>query len=88
MSNKGKVVLITGALSGAGRETAKTLLKEGYIVFGAARRVEKMDDLKQLGGIPIKMDITKEEDVVILINNAGFAALGAIEDIPLDQARY
>jgi short-subunit dehydrogenase len=85
-----------------GKETAKTLLKEGYTVYGAARRVEKMDDLKQLGGIPIKMDITKEEDVLaaieqikqnhggvdILINNAGFAALGAMEDIPLDQARY
>lgn len=102
MSNKGKTVLITGASSGMGKETAKTLLKEGYTVYTAARRVEKMDDLKQLGGIPIKMDVTKEEDMVagveqiknahggvdILINNAGFGLYGAVEDIPLDEARY
>lgn len=102
MSEKKQVVLITGASSGMGKETAKTLLKEGYTVYGAARRVEKMDDLKQLGGIPIKMDITVEADLVaavaqierehggvdILINNAGFATLGAMEDIPLGQARY
>jgi NAD(P)-dependent dehydrogenase (short-subunit alcohol dehydrogenase family) len=85
-----------------GKETAKTLLKEGYTVYGAARRLERMDDLKELGGIPIKMDITVEEDVVaaveqierdhggvdILINNAGFGQYGPMEDTPLEKARY
>jgi NAD(P)-dependent dehydrogenase (short-subunit alcohol dehydrogenase family) len=102
MSNNGQVVLVTGASSGLGKETAKTLLKEGYTVYAAARRVERMDDLKKLGGIPIKMDITKEEDVVaavdqitrdhggvdILINNAGFGLYGTVEDVPLEEARY
>jgi short-subunit dehydrogenase len=102
MSNKGQVVLVTGASSGIGKETAKTLLREGYTVYGAARRVEKMEDLKKLGGIPLKMDITKEEDVVavveqirqrhggvdILINSAGFATYGAVEDTTCDEARY
>jgi NADP-dependent 3-hydroxy acid dehydrogenase YdfG len=83
-----KVVLITGASSGMGKETAKTLIKEGYTVYVAARRVEKMQDLKELGGTPIKMDVTKEEDMVaaveqikqnhggvdILINNAGYGS--------------
>jgi NAD(P)-dependent dehydrogenase (short-subunit alcohol dehydrogenase family) len=96
-----KVVLITGASSGMGKETAKTLIKEGYTVYVAARRVEKMQDLKELGGIPIKMDVTKEEDMVaaveqikknhggvdILINNAGYGSYGAIEDVPIDEAR-
>jgi NAD(P)-dependent dehydrogenase (short-subunit alcohol dehydrogenase family) len=47
MSDKGKVVLITGASSGMGKETARTLIKEGYTVYTAARRVEKMKDLKR-----------------------------------------
>ena len=64
MTNKDQVVLVTGASSGIGKETAKTLLKEGYTVYGAARRLEKMADLEKLGGIALEMDITKEEDVV------------------------
>jgi NAD(P)-dependent dehydrogenase (short-subunit alcohol dehydrogenase family) len=102
MNNGRPVVLITGASSGMGKETAKTLLAEGYTVYTAARRVEKMEDLKALGGIPIKMDVTKEEDMVaafeqikkshggvdILINNAGFGQYGPMEDTPLEKARY
>ncbi|MEM9540046.1 MAG: oxidoreductase [Cyanobacteria bacterium P01_E01_bin.42] len=97
-----QTVLITGASSGIGKETAKTLIGKGYTVYAAARRVEKMADLKQLGGIPLKMDISKDEDiraaveqierekggVDILINNAGFATYGSVEDTPLDDARY
>jgi NAD(P)-dependent dehydrogenase (short-subunit alcohol dehydrogenase family) len=102
MNNGQEVVLVTGASSGMGKETAKTLLREGYTVYTAARRVEKMEELRELSGMPIKMDITKEEEVVatveqitqkhggvdILINNAGFGMYGAVEDTTLDDARY
>jgi short-subunit dehydrogenase len=103
MKNKHEtVVLITGASSGIGKATAKQLLDEGYVVYSAARRVEKMDDLEKLGGIPLKMDITKENEVIaaveqirqehgsvdILINNAGFATYGSVEETPMDEARY
>ena len=101
MSNN-QVVLITGASSGMGKETAKKLIEEGYTVYAAARRVEKMEELRELGGIPLKMNVTKEEDLVqaveqiteahggvdILINNAGFGQYGPMEDTPLDKARY
>lgn len=97
-----KVVLITGASSGIGKATALQLLQEGHLVYGAARRLEKMDDLKAKGMHPLAMDITKEEDVKrvvetiiaeqggidVLVNNAGFGLYGAVEDTPLSDARY
>lgn len=97
-----KVVLITGASSGIGKATALQLLQEGYIVYGVARRLEKMADLQAKGMHPLAMDITKEEDIQrvmktitaeqggvdVLVNNAGFGLYGAVEDTSMDEARY
>ena len=41
-----QVILLTGASSGIGYDTAKNLAAAGHTVYGAARRVEK------LGGKP------------------------------------
>lgn len=96
-----KVILITGASSGIGKETAKKLIKEGNIVYTVARRIELMDELKNLGAYPIKMDITNEEDVQnvldtiikkegkidVLWNNAGYGLYGSVEEIPISEAR-
>jgi len=98
---KQKVILITGASSGMGKETAKELIARGHRVYAVARRIEQMQDLKELGGHPIQMDVTKEEDlqnvvdtilqhegkIDVLWNNAGYGLYGAVEDVPVDEAR-
>jgi NAD(P)-dependent dehydrogenase (short-subunit alcohol dehydrogenase family) len=97
-----KTVLVTGASSGIGKETARRLLEDGYKVYVAARRLEKMRDLEKLGATAVEMDITREEDIVavvkritaeqggidFLVNNAGFGMYGAMEDTTLEDARY
>lgn len=97
-----KTILLTGASSGIGKATAQRLLAEGYRVYVAARRVEKMQDLAQQGAILLAMDVTDEAQVVaaieritneqggvdVLINNAGFGMYGAMEDTSINEARY
>lgn len=95
------VVLITGASSGIGKATAKLLLAKGYKVYAGARRVENLKELEYLGGVIMPLDVTDEDSLRkavemvmegsgrldILINNAGYGAHGAIEDVPLAEAR-
>lgn len=97
-----KVILITGASSGMGKDFAIELLKDGHTVYGAARRVDKMADLQALGVKVMAMDVTNDESMVngintiianegridVLINNAGFGSYGAIEEVSMDDARY
>ncbi len=97
-----KVALVTGASSGIGKETAKLLLQKGYIVYGAARRMEKMQDLKEAGVKLLAMDVTNDAEMVrgiqeiltqekridVLVNNAGYGSYGALEDVPICEARY
>ena len=96
-----KVILITGASSGIGKNTALSLIKKGHVVYGVARRLEMMQDIIQAGGHAIKMDILKErniDDVVnqivkeqnridVLINNAGYGLWGAVETISIAEAK-
>ena len=63
-----KVILVTGASSGMGKDFALELLKKGHIVYGLARRVEKMEDIIKAGGKAIGMDITDEAQIENAVN--------------------
>ena len=39
------------------------LAKQGHTVYGAARRVEKMEQLKAFGVKPIRLDVTRRNSV-------------------------
>ncbi|WP_295895676.1 oxidoreductase [uncultured Vibrio sp.] len=100
--NTAKVIFITGASSGMGKDTAMDLIKQGFIVYCAARRVEEMNDLKLAGGHVLQLDISKEEDITrcvdqiikeqgridVLWNNAGYGLYGSVEETRLDDAKY
>ncbi len=95
------IALVTGASSGIGKDTALELSNSGFIVYAAARRVNLMQDLAEKGIQPIALDVTDEESILqcvskiteeqgridILVNAAGYGCFGAIEDVPLDEAR-
>lgn len=101
MKTNEKVVLVTGASSGIGKETALYLIGQGHVVYGAARRLEKMSDIEEAGGHAIAMDITNEDQVRaavkeiieaqgridVVVNNAGYAVYGAVEDVSITDAR-
>lgn len=95
-----KVVLITGASSGIGKETAIKLLDKGYIVYATARRLEMMEDLRKIGAKTFAMDVTSDEEVAttvdkiiketgrldVLVNNAGYGVVGMVESVSMEEA--
>lgn len=95
-----KVVVITGASSGIGREIAKLFLKKGYSLIISGRNEEGFDYAQGKAGVDIVLgDITKKEtrkkiqDIVankykqldILINNAGITYIQPFEENTEEQ---
>ena len=99
MSNE--VALVTGGSSGIGEATALRLQELGYTTYAAARRVERMEHLTMSGIRPLAMDVTDDESmqsgveqilaeegrIDVLVNAAGYGSYGALEDVPLSEAR-
>ena len=96
-----KIILITGASSGIGFDAAEAFARQGHRVYAAARRLERMEPLKAFGVVPLRMDVTDEASmeagvktileaegrIDALVNNAGYGYFGAIENVPLEEAR-
>jgi len=101
-NDKQKVILITGTAHGIGKSTAEYLIDKGHIVYGGDILVEENLYLNDIGGVALKMDVTKQEDVDnainqviaeqgridVLVNNAGIAVGSAIEDVSMEDAMY
>lgn len=95
---KTKTVLITGAGTGIGKDTAKSLLARGHTVYAATHHESEVFDLKkELGETAnvFKLNITSAEDrariadleIDVLINNAGQGQSGSLAEIDIDRVR-
>ncbi|PRY57091.1 short-subunit dehydrogenase [Knoellia remsis] len=96
-----KVAIVTGASSGIGAATARRLARGGFTVYGAARRADRLAELESDGVRALPLDLTDDASIVaavdrvladegridVLVNNAGYGSYGAVEDVPMDEAR-
>lgn len=102
MTSTQKTWLVTGASSGFGTEIGLAALRKGDKVVGTARNSTKAEKenpkFGQLGGHWLELDVTSKkcEDVVakavkdfnvnVLVNNAGYAEGGTLEDSRYDTS--
>ena len=99
--NVTETVLITGCSSGIGRETALAFLEDGWEVYATARNPADVEALGEKGCNIATLDVTEDDDVErvvdrmldeegrldCLVNNAGYAQLGPVEDVAVESVR-
>ncbi len=96
-----KVILITGASSGFGLELAKRLAGLNHIVYGVARRKDRLKELEEYCVNIGICDVQKDEDVKNIVNrilieqgkidvvycNAGYGHYNTIEDTKVEEVQ-
>ena len=98
MNGNGKTALVTGASSGIGAATVRSLAAAGFQVVAAARRVEQCEELaREVGGRAFYLDVTDPDSVTelaeslpelsVLVNNAG-GALGLEPIAEADEEKW
>jgi NAD(P)-dependent dehydrogenase (short-subunit alcohol dehydrogenase family) len=97
----GQVWFITGCSSGFGRALAEAALARGDRVVATARRPEALAELAGERALVAALDVTRRDDVGaavraalerfgridVLVNNAGYGSVGAVEEIDPDDLR-
>ncbi|PKQ55511.1 SDR family oxidoreductase [Mycobacterium sp. MHSD3] len=96
----GRVAVVTGASSGIGAATAKSLAALGFHVVVAARREDRISALaREIGGTAVVLDVTDADSVAalaqsldrvdVLVNNAGGAwGLEPVLEADLEHWRW
>lgn len=96
-----RTVLITGSGSGIGDAGVRTFAAEGWTVYATDIDADRLAGLGEPGCVTREMDVTNRDsitDVVedirdshgrldCVVNNAGIAEIGALEDIPIEDIK-
>lgn len=97
-----RTILITGCSSGIGLTAAQALHARGYRVFATARDDLALATLKQMGVLPVCMDMRDSDSIrraiefvsretggtlFAIFHNAGYGQSGALEDLPREALR-
>ena len=97
-----KTVFITGASSGFGKESVRLFREKGWNVVATMRSPEKEQELNALSGVLVtKLDVTDQATIAsaitkaldafgqidVLVNNAGYGALGVLEAASDEEIR-